>query len=392
MNNLPGISSHQAGKERPRSKPGTPRCIQPAQHTHAVPNKPTYPSKTQRPHRSKPHHRKHTKNTSRAQQLHAALPKSSKRKHFHYYRNLPSPKLATYNVCTYRDGSGSQFEKLQANLSRLGESCDAIFTQETRDKKLSPVCIQKLLGCTFDRFCNPHTDQPNSGGTDIFIRKDLLTGYDVRHKILCEGYIHAVDLDPKDSSRVKFTAPFTFLNIYLPHYDSKDASKRELVLSTLFSLHFSKRFLFMAGDFNFTEHKIDSTGPHAVSTKKLRERFQVFCSRNGLREIHQPTHTCIRPKESKFSNGLTATTSRIDRVYCNYTPAETELMKPMACIPELPFPPPLSNGPSDHLAVRASFSPPHLAKHTRFKIPEHVADNPEFLDRVRHRTVIGGPR
>ena len=44
-----------------------------------------------------------------------------------------------------------------------------------------------------------------------------------------------------------------------------------------------------------------------------------------------------------------------------------------------------NTGPSDHFPVQLSFSSPHLDRHTRFKIPEWIANLPLLHEMVRER-------
>ena len=77
---------------------------------------------------------------------------------------------------------------------------------ETRS--LAQFASKNYLDALLTVFVTPTLiNRTREGLISLFEKICLITGHDVRHKILCEGYIHAVDLDPKDSLRVKFTAP-----------------------------------------------------------------------------------------------------------------------------------------------------------------------------------------
>ena len=95
-------------------------------------------------------------------------------KNFHKYKNIPTPRLTTYNTTSYShdqvDGPGyARQAKLISNLDSLAIHSDFVLTQETNTNENSPL-YRKLLKPRFKVFNNPNTDKINMGGTDVHFR------------------------------------------------------------------------------------------------------------------------------------------------------------------------------------------------------------------------------
>ena len=117
--------------------------------------------------------------------------------------------------------------------------------------------------------------------------------------------MHYVVLKPKDVVDVRypvFTKACTLLNIYL-HSDTKlDGRKKEL-LRKIESHVFPTEFIYAAGDTNVKEEG-DCSG-RFISSEDVRNAYNRFLSRHGLREIYQPYPTRLDGRAW----------SRIDKVF-----------------------------------------------------------------------------
>jgi len=168
------------------------------------------------------------------------------------------------------------------------------------------------------------------------------------------------------------------MNVYLPSGSGRDFSHlRDSCLTKLCEVE-SDRYVFAAGDWNMTEHESDSAGArgdHKATARSTRQLFTKCLSIHDLTEVYQPSHTFFRATSS----------SRLDRIYVSHSPAEKCLMAPSVTIPSHPHMPGTGKdkGPSDHFPVQLAFYPAASAKHTRFKIPKFIANDGNFLDRVR---------
>ena len=90
-----------------------------------------------------------------------------------------------------------------------------------------------MLRPAFRAFSNPHTTNPLTRGTDIFIAEHLLADFIPDPKIIVEGHIQAVIMRPKNGDSL-FSVPFTVINVYLPsRNDSETAALRASMLQSL---------------------------------------------------------------------------------------------------------------------------------------------------------------
>jgi hypothetical protein len=141
---------------------------------------------------------------------------------WHFFKSIPTPRILTLNVRSYRDGQSDwkraqQQKRLLDSLEGLSPTCDIILLQETRMKSTAGGVYRHLLQPQFtsEGLRNPHVSMPNSGGTDIFVKKEFARGFRTEGHILFEGYLQVVHFFPADDTAL-FNTSFSVFNIYLP--------------------------------------------------------------------------------------------------------------------------------------------------------------------------------
>ena len=275
--------------------------------------------------------------------------------------------------------SGKSYERRQrvvANLEALGKKCDALCLQDTRCAADSPI-FDHLLTSTHTQFHNHNPDSPDVGGTTIFVRKSVASAFDITERHIVPGYIQSLTFKPKQDNP---NSGLSLINVYMR------SNNQPMALSFLSALRaaFPKpqsRQLFACGDWNLTQHRSDSSGQkdHFASTPALRQAFSECLASLNLTEVYQPLHTRVSPHQGS---------SRLDRFYTSLSIAEQALTGPEASLPHHPHLPGTGDkkGPSDHFPVMLSYVQ-QLERGSRFKIPEWLARNANFLAEVRTRLV-----
>ena len=298
------------------------------------------------------------------------------------YKSIATPTLSTYNANGYSsrpiNANGHERQrKTKRNLEALGHCSDGIFTQETKTTQDAPFYDNLLRN--FVRFSNPNPSSDVKGGTDIFIKRDLVSSMAPTHHVIIPGYVQAVSLAPRDEHSA-YTASFTMLNVYLPVGEwvngRTNEAERISVIEALTSMTIKSNYLFMGGDWNFVEDSSDTAGDkHYSSTKRLLDSFKLLLTKHQLEEVYQPLHTRVKGTQS----------SRLDRWYISHPTPIKCCMQPEASIPQHPHVPGQgkSKGPSDHFPVRLSFHQPNLSAGVRYKIPTFVANHPAYHEQVR---------
>ena len=135
--------------------------------------------------------------------------------HYHHYKLIPTPRITTYNVLSYRDSdfSNPNRSKIRQNVRAISESCDIIMIQETRMKRKKGHFYSVLK--RFVPYKNPNTPDPNSGGVDILVSQEFVDSSAIRAEIIFEGSVLALHFKPKSSTSI-FNETFSVYNVYLP--------------------------------------------------------------------------------------------------------------------------------------------------------------------------------
>jgi ribonuclease HI len=265
----------------------------------------------------------------------------------------------------------------------------------------------------------------NTAGTVIFVHVDILEAFNVSFNIVQQGYLSYVHCTPKDGYPYE---PFRSYNIYL--YTGKagqtwngahlpgtnipdpwasylqnntntttdtDISRKAFQIQLLINSYAGGDLTYiLGGDWNFEEGK----RPNG----KVETAFRVLLELFQLRETTQEVDTFY----TFSSNHKHIGTSRLDRIYTNFTDATLGLVQADCFLPDIPFnvhntygkgdklnnilrslnlrtEPYLSThegdhfNPSDHAPVMMQFTTIERVKSGTFKPPPWVFKHDSFL-------------
>ena len=233
----------------------------------------------------------------------------------------------------------------------------------------------------------------------VFIPKPLLSIYQIFSPPLgpeARGFVQLIRLNPLPHC----ASTHLPLNITTVHL--KNGRDKIPQLLSLLPINPEVHHI-LGGDFNFIEHPSDASNPQSSILIEGNERklWETVVGKLCLREIPQPTHTHYF-LSSSLSN---CRTSRIDRIYSNYSVADNQLTSPHTYIThtqhnilnnyrridnESPSPL-LRHHPfvSDHLPITISFNPKcHNRKSSApFRIPRWAMDKLQIrkgIDSILH--------
>ena len=181
--------------------------------------------------------------------------------------------------------------------------------QETRLTTRDKTFLNKADGSLV--FYNNYDD--NRAGVATIIGAKLLANYKPQQipnkNDFAKGHILQIFMEPKNAR----DRPFYLDNVYIKSGSSMAPKCRHIKCIQ----HAPSDLVFMAGDFNFTEHVKDGSsrlsGPAANA-------WQLLCIRLGFKEVAQEAHT--------YKSGDTS--SRLDRFYTNMDEADRLLITPNA--------------------------------------------------------------
>ena len=282
-------------------------------------------------------------------------------------------------------------------LTRLLAGCDILCLQETQlgalevghDKLRQAFPLHEIFYNNF---------KLGRAGTAIFVSKLFAADFVISEKDLGEeakGWVQALHFQSRRFPDME-RAGFHITNVYLPSGD-KLAAKLDMV-STLRRLPESGRH-FLLGDFNFITTKSDSSEPnsHIVLTSTVMSRWETLLGKYGLREAHQTSHTHFHLTHSGHGHR----SSRIDRIYTNYTEADHSVITPTAHVSYAgPLPARLRESlkdgkelkllvnfnrlhVSDHLPVTLQFSYNAPTGGRQFNAPKWLGEDPEMALRIK---------
>ena len=201
--------------------------------------------------------------------------------------HLPNPSITTWNarglgVRLSDSVARSRFSSIRDFFAR--RRADVFLIQEAKyaDNDRDRRAIQGIHG-KYHYFHNPLTR--SSAGTFIAIRKSLVKGCDVNHRIIDKGYIQKVDITPRDGS---FT-PFSITNVYLKNGVGRWAEVRGQ-LDKLMGKSFPT-LNFAGGDFNLSHLSDDGVGRRSPVPGGVRARLEELKGKMGVKEVDQNLHT-----------------------------------------------------------------------------------------------------
>ena len=309
--------------------------------------------------------------------------------------NLPAYRITTFNVnslSAYATTRNSDTAKRHANIvnaiGHLLRTTDILALQETH------------LG-THDRHTlkynlpNHHIFYNNykrrQRGTMLIISNKILKHYHYDSQYakakFTEGRIQTITFTPKNTAT---HLPFRVINVYL-QADS-DATALETQLNYIHNLP-RTRHTYILGDFNFTESPSDTSSPTSdiLISGTNSTLWDKVCAKHQLHEIRQSNHThfFIAKTPNKCRS------SRIDRIYTSFSPADLTLIALNAHTPRLPIN--ITNSYrtasspthtdtamikkllfSDHMPVSLSPSSTRPSKRRGTNVPRWLADTAGF--------------
>jgi len=222
--------------------------------------------------------------------------------------SFPHLKLATYNLnsLSWDKGSRDRHGRIITNIGVLLETNHILYLQETN---LDPFTDQALVGAFPHHkvFFNNGT-KGDTAGQAILVLRGLLELYDVEDIFPhfeastrtpdptaancspAHGHIQGLLLKPKSRNPIKRC--INLVNIYL---SQDDRPKIEEI--NLLSQLDNENLTLMGGDFNFTEHRTDTTSDssHAFIAGLAKVRWDHVVQHLRLREVSQPVHTYYFP-------------------------------------------------------------------------------------------------
>ena len=299
---------------------------------------------------------------------------------YHRYKRIATPRVITFNIrglSMSENADRTRSRRVRTTLRALAKLADVILLQETMCNLKNLDGLRLIPG--FKAFVNP-------GSTAIFIRISLLEGCTLKHTIIDPGFIHSVDVVPREDASPIFLASWSVLNVYLKcGVKATDLSKRRSQLQLLNRYTSPTDFLLAAGDWNMVLSSNDtSTGSHAASYAQDQKSLRNALHHLGLNEAYQPDFTRKGPTPSGSIAG-----SRLDRPYYSHSTPYQTVMKASSEV--LPFP--FSDAAkaqvdkgiaalTDHWPVRMLFHPNSIEQGFRFKIPKHVAKDPALIEAI----------
>ena len=149
-------------------------------------------------------------------------------KSYHAFLDLPTPRLATYNIRTFSGmpidvAAAVRQRRILANVESVCRHSDVVLLQETKGP---PAAVYERFGSEWYVFDNP-CPGGTLAGTAILVRKSFARNFRVRCCVLVPGYIQSVWFEPQEvvhQGHPFFTNSFTITNVYLHSSDS--AAKR----------------------------------------------------------------------------------------------------------------------------------------------------------------------
>jgi hypothetical protein len=210
----------------------------------------------------------------------------------------PSTKLS-------RDRRSLKFK----HVRELRQTHDVVMLQETKLTPRDKTYLNKHDGSL--AFYNNFDE--NRAGVATIIGAKLLKDYTPQQIVsdsdFARGHILQIFMKPKNNR----DRPFYLDNIYIKSGSTMAPKCRHIKCIK----HSPTDLVFMAGDFNFTEHVKDGSsrlaGPAA-------DAWHTLCNNLGFKEVAQEAHT--------YKSGNI--TSRLDRFYTNMDEADRLLITPNA--------------------------------------------------------------
>ena len=196
------------------------------------------------------------------------------------------------------------------------------------------VCVQDIRIPT-DEFINNlkfvapgytfHTSASNtrSGGVVTIVNPKVSVDYEVEGNTIYTGSVLATTLKHKHND---FSC--CVVNAYL------DASSEEAWKSQVAALADTKlpANTILVGDFNHTTEPHDRSGFHRDKSLSACDLFRHMLDTGDFQEVHQPAHTWYGKRGDDVSS------SRIDRIYHNFTHYQLTFFTPVAKVcTSLPF-------------------------------------------------------
>jgi len=296
-------------------------------------------------------------------------------KSYHAFLDLPTPRLATYNIRTFSGmpidvAAAVRQRRILANVESVCRHSDVVLLQETKGP---PAAVYERFGSEWYVFDNP-CPGGTLAGTAILVRKSFARNFRVRCCVLVPGYIQSVWFEPQEvvhQGHPFFTNSFTITNVYL---HSSDSAAKRAQLKAFGRRAVVSTYHFAGGDWNVISHT-DDISSGRQSSKKTRKALDRAVQRQGLREVWHPAKT-------KLSGHTPPRVSRLDRWFVSYSEGEREVMQPTVWLPPHPHEPGASKrSPSDHFPVTLTCYPARKYRGWR-KIPRWLAQTPEYRERV----------
>jgi exonuclease III len=278
--------------------------------------------------------------------------------------SFPNLKIATYNTCalSWKKGSQERHRRILTNISKLLAANHILLLQETKLKPFEDQALKAEFP-HHEVFFN-NSPNGNSAGQLILVQRGLLNLYNISNIFPhfdaatrspdpaapdlspAHGHIQGLLLEPKENNPIKRS--INLVNVYL-HGPGPQQIEELNLLSQLDSANISV----VAGDFNFTEHRTDSTNDESkIFIRGLaKDTWDKASKQLRLREVSQPVHTHYTP-------GAKALTSRIDRIYLSISTAELALISPRTFVSPIRYCPIAAHRALDNPAARKKILDP----------------------------------
>ena len=315
--------------------------------------------------------------------------------------NIPLPSITTFNLNSlseYAKPSNKPGRRrrvaMRNTIATLLKNCDILMLQESHlHKHASGVLDQDFPDFSF--FYSNFTD--SSGGVITGFNKKKITRFFNPTPILVpgeEGFLLPILLTPKQ--KTSSLLPFLVTNVYLKQGDKKKSQLEKLLKIPPSNYHF------LGGDFNLVDKAQDApstTSPvYCKPGTPLRSIWDDLLEHFSLFEVSQPTHTRYGIRDSLDKT----TTSRLDRLYISFSPADMTLVSPfsftpfiqnsilnlltVAQEPDSPFDLLVKNSPhSDHIPVSCIFHldlPPPKRNSRPTRISKDLASIPSISEAI----------